>query len=205
MPAAPYLTPAQIRAAVPTLADQGKYPDTVLSDLVAEFEQVAEEYRGVAFTPRTAVETQTICSGAGSLTLNWPRVRSITSVVVDGTTIDSSTYRVTEAGVLQSSTGFIGGSAFPEASAVVTYSHGFDVPTSTVAPGSVLLRACREYVRVCAVADRSSVPRDIIATTADGMSTRYGTPDKKAGRPTGYIEIDRLLNTLPDYRIPTFA
>jgi len=205
MPAAPYLTPAQIRAAVSTLADSAKYPDTALSDLVAEFEQVAEEYRGVAFTPRTAVETQTVCPGAASVTLNWPRVRSITSVVVDGTTVSSSTYRVTEAGILQSSAGFYAGGAFPEASAVVTYDHGYDVPTSTVAPGSVLLRACREYVRVCAVADRSNVPRDIIATTSDGMSTRYSTPDKKAGRPTGYLEVDRLLNTLPDYRIPVFA
>lgn len=205
MPASPYLTAAQIRAAVPTLSDQGKYPDAVLQDLVAEFEQVAEEYRGVAFTPRTAVETQTICSGATSIVLNWPRVRSVASLAVDSTTVSSSTYRVTEAGVLQSSTGFIVGGAFPEAQAVITYDHGYDVPTSTVAPGSVLLRACREYVRSCAVAGASNVPRDIIATSADGLTTRYSTPDKKAGRPTGYIEVDRLLNTLPDYRIPVFA
>jgi hypothetical protein len=53
--------------------------------------------------------------------------------------------------------------------------------------------------------DRSSVPRDIIATSADGMSTRYSTPDWGAGRATGYLEIDRLLNTLPDYRTPAIA
>lgn len=203
--ATPYLTPAQLRADVETLANTGKYPDTVLQGLVAEFEQIAEEYRGVAFTPRTAVETQTICSGATSITLNWPRVRSITSVVVDGTTIDASTYRVTEAGILQSSTGLVIAGAFPEAQAVITYSHGYDVPTTTVAPGSALLRACREYVKACAVADRSNVGREIIRTTGDGVTNRYSTPDKAAGRPTGFLEIDRILNSLPDYRIPVFA
>jgi hypothetical protein len=203
--ATPYLTPTGIRAAVPSLENTGKYSDTQLADYIAEFEQIAEDYRGVAFTPRTAVETQTICSGASAVALNWPKVRSVASVVVDGTTIDSSTYRVTEAGVLMSSTGFVAGGAFPEAAAVVTYDHGYDVPTTTTRPGSVLLRACREYVRIVAVADRSSVPRDIIATSADGMSTRYSTPDLKAGRPTGYLEVDRLLNSLPDHRIPVFA
>jgi hypothetical protein len=203
--ATPYLTPATLRSAVSTLADVGRYPDQVLADLVAEFEQIAEVYRGVAFTPRTAVETYTICSGATSITLLWPRVRSVASVVIDGTTASSSTYRATEYGVLQSSVGFIASSLFPHGQAVITYDHGYDAPTSAVMPGSALLRACREYVRICAVADRSNVPRDIISTSADGMSTRYSTPDIGAGRPTGYIEVDRLLNSLPDYRTPAIA
>jgi hypothetical protein len=199
------MTAADLRAAVPALENTGRYSDDQLDGYVAEFEGLAESYRGVAFTPRSAVETCTVCSGTSRILLNWPKVRSITSVVVDGNTVEASTYRATEAGVLVSSSGFVAGGAFPEAQAVVSYDHGFDAPTASVMPGSVLLRACREYVRVVALADRSSVPRDIISTSADGLSTRYSTPDWGAGRPTGYIEIDRLLNTLPDYRTPAIA
>jgi hypothetical protein len=197
--AAPYLTPAQIRDRVPALADPNKYPDVVLSDLVTEFEELAEEYRGVAFTPRTAVETQTIAPGSTVLILNYPRVRSVASLVVDGTTVVSTTYKATEAGWLESSTGLSIAGGFASAEAVVTYDHGFDSPPMG------LLRACREYVRICAIADRSSVPREIIASSADGMTSRYSTPNKEQGRPTGYLEIDRLLNGLPDYRMPAVA
>lgn len=203
--AAPYLTPDDLRAAGGVLTDTGKYPDDALAALVAEFEQVAEDYRGVAFTPRTAVETLTIPPGATKLTLSWPRVRSVSSVTVDSVTVSPSTYRLSESGSLQTTAGFVGIAGYVTALAVVTYDHGYDVPTATVMPGSALLRACREYVRICAVADRSNVPRDIIGTSVDGMTTRYSTPDKRMGRPTGYIEVDRLLNNLPDHRIPAWA
>jgi hypothetical protein len=126
--------------------------------------------------------------------LRHVRVRSVASVVLDGTTVDSTSYHVTDAGLLESRIGFVTLGLFPTATAVVTYDHGYDSPPQRI------LHACREYVRICAAADRSSAPRDIIATSADGMTTRYSTPDKKAGRPTGYIEIDRLLNAMPDER-----
>jgi hypothetical protein len=193
------MTAAELRAAVTTLADVGKYPDPALDDLVAEFEEVAEDFRGVAFTPRTAVETQNIDPYTTVITLNHPKVRSITSIVADGNTLDAATYKRTERDTIESSTGFLGGTAFVTMSVVITYDHGYDSPPKR------LLRACREYVRICAVADRSNVPRDIISTSADGMSTRYSTPDIGAGRPTGYIEVDRLLNSLPDYRTPAIA
>lgn len=197
--ATPYLTPALIRARVPALADTGKYPDVVLTDLVTEFEDLAEEYRGVAFTPRTAVETQTLNPYTTIIVLNYPRVRSVASLVVDGITVGATSYKVTEAGWLESSTGLSIAGGYVTATAVITYDHGFD------APRAGLVRACREYVRICAIADRSSVPREIIATSADGMSSRYSTPNKDQGRPTGYLEIDRLLNSMPDYRTPVVA
>lgn len=63
------------------------------------------------------------------------------------------------------------------------------------------LRGCREYVRSCALADQSTVPRDVISQSfGDGGYTRYSTPDWAAGRPTGYLEVDRILNGLPDRR-----
>lgn len=191
---AAYLTPAQLRDQVPQLDNPGKYPDAVLSALVTEFEEIAEDYRGVAYTPRTATETHTVPLSSSSIMLRHQRVRSITSVVLDGATIDAGSYTYTDHGTIESRVGFLGTGLQAVSTAVIVLSHGYDAPPQR------LLRGCREYVRNCAVADRSDVPRDIIATSVDGMTHRYSTPDKSAGRPTGYIEVDRLLNSLPDER-----
>jgi hypothetical protein len=80
----------------------------------------------------------------------------------------------------------------------VTYSHGIDTP-------AVAVRACAEYVRAVALAERSGTSRDVIAQSFDGGFTRYSTPDWSRGRPTGFLEVDRLLDTLPDYRVPGVA
>ena len=40
----------------------------------------------------------------------------------------------------------------------------------------------------------------VIGQSFEGTYTRFSTPDWNAGRPTGYLEVDRLLNSLPDYR-----
>lgn len=73
------------------------------------------------------------------------------------------------------------------------------------APPEVLKRACAEYVAAVVTSSRSGTSREVIAQTIDGSWTRYSTPDWSAGRPTGWTEPDRLLNSLPDYRIPGIA
>lgn len=81
---------------------------------------------------------------------------------------------------------------------------GQDLPTY-VTPPETILDACAEYV-VSVVRNRSvGTSRDVIAQSFDGGVTRYSTPDWRAGRPTGYLEVDRLLNSMPDYRIPGIA
>jgi hypothetical protein len=184
--AAPYTTAANVRSLVPPLADTSVYPDAVLTAAIAEFEGIAEDYRGVAFTPRDTTETVHLGT-SGVMLLTWPLVRSITSVTVDGTVLVTGQYRVGDAGRLFDLSG---------EAATVVYSHGFD------APPAGLVRACVQYVRAVALADQSGVARDVIAQTYEGMTLRYSTPDKRAGRPTGFVEVDRLLNSLPDYRIP---
>ena len=73
--------------------------------------------------------------------------------------------------------------------------------TSTPA---ALLDACTEYV-LCVARNRASgVSRNTLSEATDAGTTRYSTPDWSAGRPTGWLEVDRLLNTLPDYRISIF-
>jgi hypothetical protein len=186
------MTVGTLRTRVPTLANS-KYEDADLADYIAEFESMVEDYRGVAFTPREATETVDLpAGGASRVVLDWPMVRSITSVTIDAVAVSSSVYRLADDGAVEV---VDGQSPFSGATLVVVYQHGYDAPSPT------LLRACREYVRIVAVADRSSVPRDIIATSSDGMSTRYSTPDMDHGRVTGYLEVDRLINLQPGHRL----
>lgn len=196
--ATPYLAPADLRS-VKGLESTDLYPDDLLASYVEEFEGIAEAYRGVAFTPRTAVETVTLTlfSGVTTVLLSWPLVRSVTSVVLDGDTLDSSTYTLTDRGGVYSASGFYG------TSVAVTYAHGFDEPSTGWFRSKMLLNACKQYVRSCAKRDESAVSRDqLTATDGQGGTIRYSTPDPGAGRPTGYLDIDRLLNLLPDYRMP---
>jgi hypothetical protein len=70
--------------------------------------------------------------------------------------------------------------------------HGVDNP-------SVLTRACIQYVASIVKRDDSGTARDIIWQSTDG-GQRYSTPDWKAGRPTGMLDVDAALNALPDHR-----
>lgn len=197
--AVPYMVPDDLRS-VAGLEDVTGFPDATLARLVAVFEAAAESYRGVAFTPRVATEQVWLGYGSSErLVLSWPKVRSITSVTVDGTAIDSSLFQVTDVGDVFALGGFYG------LTATVVYSHGYDVPTDGNSwPGSaMLLQACRTYVRSKAKLEKSNVGRDqISAIGPEGGTIQYSTPNIAQGRPTGYLEVDELLNLLPDHRVP---
>lgn len=265
MAESPYQTAAQIRAAVSDLQDASKFPDSLLAGYVTSFEEIAENYRGVAFTPRTAVDARIIRrDGAVVVPLLWAKVRSIASVTatapaVGGTATALTTtdytydpaigglcypsgfsagtkivtvythghgYRTLADGVTTSSdatvtsaTGAfvdgdvglpISGTGIPSGSriAAINSTTSIEVTANATASATVTLTianqtiidACRQYVRASALAGRSGVPRDVIGQSIDGVSTRFSTPDKDAGRPTGYLDVDRLLNSLDDHR-----
>lgn len=198
MAATPYLTPDDLKGD-PSLARLATIDDATLAAYIAEFEDVAEDYRGVAFTPRTA--TETVWPSGRTWLLTKPRVRSITTVTIGGTVVPSTAW------IFDGLTGIIvvhvgtAAKLWPVAGlpvpTVVTYEHGFDAPP----PG--LLRACRQYVRAVALRDQQAVERDVVTQGFEGGGyTRYSTPDPAAGRPTGFGEVDRLLSMLPDYRCP---
>jgi hypothetical protein len=189
--AAPYTTAATVRSQVPPLVNPDNFSDELLDSYIAEFEGICEEYRGVAFTPRDTSET-VLLGRSGAVLLTWPQVRSIASVTVDGTALTPEQYEADLSGRIFGLAG---------KRAVVAYSHGFDPPPAPPY-GPAVVRATVQYVRAVALADQSNVGRDVIAQTYEGMTLRYSTPDKRAGRPTGFVEVDRLLNSLPDYRIP---
>lgn len=252
-----YQSVTELRAAVPDLNDTAKFPDATLQAYVAEFEEVAENYRGVAFLTRTVVETIHSGNGLGLIPLGHVAIRSVSSLTVDGNTIASTSYTVDKLagliaygvnadidivvtythglarqvtdGVTNSSTTVtsataafaaadvgrpIAGTGIPVGATIVTINSATSVVISVAATASAtwltltigdlpytLIRACREYVRSCALQTKSNMPRDVIGQSFEGTYTRYSTPDKAAGRPTGWLEVDRLLNSLPDYRI----
>jgi len=189
----PYVTPADVRALFPSL-DADSFPDPLLADYEAEFEDIAERYRGVAFTTRTSTQTFPIEPGAqlNDVTLEKPQVQSITSIQLDGA--DVTQYRLdAERGAVM---GLLLYGVWPGSVLTVVYQHGLTTTPPAIA------RAAKLYVRNAAKADASGTSRNVLSqATADGGTTRYATPDWDAGRPTGWLDVDQLLNSVRDYRI----
>lgn len=198
----PYVEPVDVRGRVDALRDTEDFPDSMLADLISEFEEIAESYRGVAYTPRERTETQELYSIRSDMVefrrdrhrvfLKWPEVREVSSLSVElygvTTVVDLATLRIDgHAGSVDLGADF-------EGTATFVYKHGLD------APSSMLKRCCRVYVRAAVLADQTGLPRDVIVSTFEGMTNRFSTPDWDKGRPTGYLDVDRLLNTLKDYR-----
>jgi len=197
VPAAPYLLPDDLKGD-PTLARLTTIDDDALAAYIAEFEGIAEGYRGVAFTPRTQTDRVIDPPGPGII-LSRHMVRTVASVTVDGSTVNPAAVSLdAPAGllVLPTSGWSLTSLTAPLPVVEVVYEHGFD------APPAGLLRACRQYVRATALRDQQAVERDVIAQGFDGGGyTRYATPGPN--NPTGFIEVDRLLNSLPDFRAGT--
>lgn len=182
-----YMTADDLRDRVPAL-DDPDITDTMLEDLVEEFEDIAERYLGVAYESRSETETFDLDQDT-LVVLKWVKVTAVGTITIDGDAVDSDDYTFTD--------GYAITFTSPRTGVLsVTYTHGEATPTKP------LLRAGREYVKACALSDRSRVPRDVISQSGEGFTTRYSTPDWDRGRPTGYIEVDRLLNSLPMYRLP---
>tara|TARA_R110000822_G_scaffold74154_2_gene178263 strand:+ start:253 stop:834 length:582 start_codon:yes stop_codon:yes gene_type:complete len=186
-----YLTAAQVRSRVPALANVTTYPSTELERLVLEFTEIAEDYLGVAYEPRTVTAEQVVRPNQ-LVKLANPQVRTLTAVTINETALTAG--ELADLTVDKVAGTVIDGLWVGSPFALFTYSHGYDAPTE------VLLRACSEYVRSVAFADRSGQSRDVIAQSMDGSFTRYSTPDWNRGRPTGFLEVDRLLNSLTEFR-----
>jgi hypothetical protein len=204
-----YVTIPELRA-LPGLGSSSGVATARLLEARDEFADIAEDYRGVSYVPRYHLET--IKEGyaypygflRGSRTfLRHIRPRVIRTLTLAGVAVtDLTTVAFTLAGSLDwsyaSATVPVSITGIPR-DIVVGYEHGYDNPPEAVR------RACRQYVRSTLLGDTSGVPRDIVYQSMDGMTTRYSSPDKAAGRPTGYIEVDRLLNSVIDERVPAFA
>lgn len=179
---------AQLR----TVPESGTvYP--FLRGLRDAFEDLAERARGVAFVPRWATESHRV-PASGTVVLDWPRARELTSLTVDGFDYDvdavdldpaASTVRGLPADTL----------------ATFGYTHGYD------APPQALVEACREWVRSRALTETSDHARNLLSYTdlSTGAAYRYGTADWSEGRFTGIMAVDDLIRLVPDEREPRVA
>lgn len=190
-----YLSASDLRSTV----DLSGALDEALDGMVAEFESLAERYRGVAYTPRETTETVPV-GPCRQVVLSWPLVRSVTAVTwrQNDTTTALDADGLAALVVDGSEIGPIPGYAD---TATVTYTHGYDSPPAGV------LRACRLYVRHEWLAEQApNTGNTYMSYNADvGVTERVSTADWSAGRPTGWLDVDRLLNALPDHRVPAFA
>lgn len=193
-----YLTAAQVRERVARSGSSDPLSglaDAVVDGYVAEFEQVAEDYVDEAYQARTATEVHRVRSVTDTIALDRVNITAITSITTDGVALGASSYELDKLeGIVRRTTGAFS----PTYPATIVYTYG----TSTVP--EILKRACALYVQRVSEAEKSGQGRDLIAQGIDGGTTRYSTPDKAAGRPTGWLEVDRLLNVLRP-RIPGIA
>jgi hypothetical protein len=176
-----YMSADELRARVPALADPS-IEDEWLEEYVAEFEEIAERYIGLAYEERTETEVFDL-NRTGAVLLKWGAVSSIDAIDIDGYDVETTAYTYTDGYSIR----FIG---LRTGLLTVEYTHGLSEPPVA------LLRACREFVRASALSERSRVPRDAYASDVEGITYRLSTPDWDNGRPTGFIPVDEVLDRI---------
>jgi hypothetical protein len=195
----PYPALADVRDSFSAMGSVDKIPDALIERHLANFRDIAEEYRGVAFEPtRTTTFTHDAqwTSPTRAITLKWAAVSAITAITVDGVAqVVDEDYTV-DRGVFGHWTlnrwgGFSGLLS-------VTYVHGIETP-------GLIWEADIEYVRAASMRTKSNVPRDLPNQPMNGGTTTYAMPNWAEGAPTGYTEVDRLLNSVTDRRLPGIA
>lgn len=185
-----YLTPAQIRDRHPDLPSS-KYSDQLLTDLEEEFRTKLERFRGVAYSPTTSVEHHTIRCGARKILTGRRLVTSVTSLVIDGTAYTGGFKSAgLAAGLLEAREPLPGGEG------VLTIVHGF---ASTPA---AVKRACGLYVwREAKAQANPNTGNSYLTTNPDlGIVERSSTASWTGDRPTGWLDVDRIVIGLEDFR-----
>lgn len=179
--------PLVVLLAMPQI-DLTKHPAPMLASLRDGFEETAERYLSHTYVARYGVETVTASSGTVSLS-RTPLRSVLAAQDWNGTALVVAEWVVDVNGDVRA----------PGAAGRVTvrFTHGED------APPSALVEACKIFVRQKALEVDNRIGRDVLSTfTMDGGTERFSTPDWDAGRPTGYLDVDRILNSL---RVPGIA
>lgn len=182
-PGAPYFTVAEFRDRYSDISED-KYTDSQIETARALAEEAFEHACQVAFVPRTA--TQNLAGNyTGSLILNWPHIRSITSLSQDGTAFTADQLALLDftAGSVvrygpRSSGYFLG-------AVEVVYEHGYDSPPLRVKQAVMILT--REWLVQGPVSDR----RTSLPTEAGGSIT-LAMPGVR-GAVTGIPEVDATI------------
>lgn len=189
---------------VPHLASAGEFTTARIRRAITEFEDLVDEYRGISFVRRVAVTTHRLDYGKDYVALNRAAIYAIRQLTGPQGVLTAAGWLWDGAGHITVNAGAAGVPAPAVANSdwdvTVVWEHGL-----TRGDPELLRRAAVEYVRATLLKEVSGTSRDVIATAADGFVTRYSTPDWGMGRPTGMLEVDRLLNQLVDRRLPGVA
>lgn len=188
-----YLTVPQIRAE-PGLSDLTRFPLARVLDVRDAVSDLVEDYCGVAFVPRYEREAH-VGTGSERLIVRRLHGRTVRAVTVSGATQDATGFTIDDHGVVTWMSGvFTAGAAV-----VVAYEHGLDAPPES------LRREMLAEIRARLLAREVRTPVDAISETSpDGVTVRFSTPDLSAGRPTGNMRLDAVMNALA-HRIPGIA
>lgn len=189
-----YVPLSELRA-MPGLEDTDDFSNDKLAHTRRQFEELAEEYTGVAWVPRFAREK---VAGQGGTSLLLPHIRprsvlSASSTDTSGTvtTFTVTNWQVLDHGLLVTDGDSLTASSYGERNLIFEYEHGHDSPPES------LRDACRMWVQSKLLRDRSQVSRRVISETDPaGFTQRFSTVDWKAGRPTGIEDVDQILNSL---------
>jgi hypothetical protein len=164
------------------LSDSGRFPDWLLADYRDGYAEYVEQVCGRAFTPRYSI-AHMVGRGARSLTLPYVDVTAVRSATVDGETVDLSTVTIL-AGCMLARSG-----KWPVGDPVeVHVEHGMTSPPPR------LVREVVRAIRRDLLARGAQSPSDMLWETVDGNTVRYSTPDARAGRPTGVMALDAVLD-----------
>lgn len=188
-----YTTAAALRAYLAPVTLTAS--DATIGTAITEFEEVAEDYLGRAYQVRTVTGEQHVTDGRPI------RLYKSDAVAVSAIAYETGTAPATS-GVIVDPGGMLilspRGTTWPSTKVTLTYTHG----TNTVPQR--LVKACWLYVACTLQQELSGTSRDVISQAFDGATTRYSTPNKAEGRPTGWLDVDRLLNNMPT-RVSGFA
>jgi hypothetical protein len=185
VPGAPYFTVAEFRARYPDITSSVK-TDQEIEDARALAEEAFEHACEVAFVPRTVTGEKVSGIGSGSLVLQWPRIRSVTAVSVDGTAFTSD-----QLALLQFGAGSVvsygwrtpGWFCRGIGNVTVSYEHGYDSPPLRVKQAVMMLT--REWLVQGPVSDRAI--QEI--SPGDGGTINLLTPGLR-GSVFGLPEVD---------------
>lgn len=176
-----YITAANAKAEQASLAD---FSDAQVNAAVAEFEAIAERYCRTKFGTRSVTFTVSARPLPSSLQLPDTNVSSVTATT-DGTSVDMSNVVVNgTAGTLRN----LPWAGTTPTAVVISYTAG----TSTVP--TLLASGAAEYAARTLNSRASGTSRDVRWQSPDG-AVSFVTPDWNRGRPTGWTEVDRALNT----------
>lgn len=195
----PYLTADEVRARTsrggPRLS-AAEFSDEWIEEGVEEWEQKLEEHLGVAFTTRETVESVRVPGCTDRLTLGWPKVQSVVSLVINSATISSALYELDgETGTLIYRSGFS-----PTYPATVTYQHGYETILAAVKRSTSL------YLEHLAAMDKAGSGPSVARLGFDGgASTSFIRSNPAAGSLTPWEDVNDIVRTLPNYRIPGVA